>query len=42
MQNKNMAPDDVYYIPEEGTLRIGSQFSDMGKWRVFDKGVEIT
>ena len=37
-----MAPDDVYYIPEEGTLRIGSQFTDMGKWRVFDKGVEIT
>jgi hypothetical protein len=42
MQNKIKAPDDdVYYIPDDGVLRIGSEYRDMGKWRTFDKGVEI-
>ena len=40
--NKVKAPDDdVYYIPEEGILRIGSKYTNLGEWRVFDKGVEV-
>lgn len=40
---KVKAPDDdVYYIPEDGVMFIGSQFGNTGKWRIFDKGVEVT
>ena len=40
--NKVKAPDDdVYYIPEEGVLRIGSKYTNLGEWRTFDKGVEV-
>ena len=36
------APDDVlYYAPEDGTLFVGSEYRNTGKWRIFDKGVEI-
>ena len=36
------APDgDVYYIPDEGILLIGSQYANIGKWRTFNKGVEV-
>jgi SPP1 gp7 family putative phage head morphogenesis protein len=36
-----MAPDDdVYYVPDEGTMYVGSPFGNTGKWRIFDKGVE--
>ena len=39
---KVKAPDDVlYYIPEDGVLFVGSEFRDTGRWRIFDKGVEI-
>ena len=41
--NKIMAPDmDVYYAPEEGTVFIGSKYRNVGRWRTFDKGKEIT
>ena len=33
--------DDVFYIPDEGIMYVGSKFSNIGKWRLFDKGVEI-
>lgn len=40
--NKVKAPDDdVFYIPDEGVLYVGSRYSNVGKWRIFDKGVEI-
>ena len=40
--NKVKAPDDdIYYIPEEGILRIGSKYTNLGEWRTFDKGVEV-
>ncbi|MBQ8960583.1 MAG: hypothetical protein IJ071_05130 [Ruminococcus sp.] len=40
--NKVKAPDDdVYFIPEDGVLFVGSKYSNTGKWRIFDKGVEI-
>jgi ASC-1-like (ASCH) protein len=36
-----MAPDDdVYYAPNEGTLFVGSEYQNVGKWRLFNKGVE--
>lgn len=36
------APDgDVYYIPQEGVLFVGSPYSSIGKWRIFKNGVEI-
>ena len=35
------APMDVYFIPEDGILRIGSPYSNMADWRIFDKGVEL-
>ena len=42
LQIKVKAPDDdVYYIPEDGVLRIGSEYRDIGKWRTFDRGVEV-
>lgn len=39
---KVKAPDsDVFFIPNEGILFVGSPFSNTGKWRIFEKGVEI-
>jgi hypothetical protein len=39
---KVKAPDDdVYFIPDEGIMFVGSEFSNTGNWRVFEKGVEI-
>lgn len=35
------APMDVYFIPEDGILRIGSPFTNMADWRIFDNGVEL-
>lgn len=35
------SPMDVYFIPEDGILRIGSPHTNMADWRIFDKGVEI-
>lgn len=38
---KVKAPDDdVYYIPNEGVLFIGSPYQNTGKWRIFNNGVE--
>ena len=38
---KVKAPDDdVYYIPESGTLFVGSPYSNVGNWRIFNNGVE--
>ena len=34
------ADDDVYFIPEEGVYFIGSPYSNKGKWRIFNNGVE--
>lgn len=43
LQSRVKAPDDdVYYIPDDGVLRVGSPYSNTGKWRVFDRGVEVT
>lgn len=40
--NRVKAPDDdVYFIPDEGTLFVGSPYTNTGKWRIFDKGVEV-
>ena len=37
------APDDVlFYIPEDGALFVGSEYRNTGKWRIFDKGVEVS
>lgn len=33
--------DDVYYAPNEGTVFIGDPNSNVGEWRIFEKGVEI-
>lgn len=33
--------DDVYFIPNEGIMFVGSEFSNTGSWRIFEKGVEI-
>ena len=39
---KVKAPDDdVYFIPNEGIMFVGSEYMNTGKWRLFDKGVEI-
>lgn len=39
---KVKAPDDdVYFIPDEGIMFVGSEFSNTGSWRIFEKGVEI-
>nr|DAI74187.1 MAG TPA: Protein of unknown function (DUF4446) [Caudoviricetes sp.] len=39
---KVKAPDtDVYYAPDEGVLFVGSPYSNIGNWRVFENGVEI-
>ena len=36
------APDsDVYYIPDEGTLFVGSPYKNVGNWRIFKNGEEI-
>ena len=36
------APDsDVYFIPEDGVLFVGSPYENSGKWRKFKNGVEI-
>lgn len=38
---KVVAPDDdVYYLPDEGVVFVGSPHSNTGKWRVFNSGVE--
>ena len=28
-------------FPEEGIMYIGSKYRDVGRWRTFDKGVEV-
>jgi|GEM_PF-2897886 len=33
--------DDVYFIPEDGALRIGSPYANLGNWRIFCNGVEL-
>lgn len=39
---KVKAPDDdLYYIPEDGVLFVGSEYTNTGSWRIFEKGVEI-
>ena len=39
---KIKAPDaDVYYAPNEGTVFVGDPNANVGKWRIFEKGVEI-
>ena len=36
------APDnDVYYIPDDGVLFVGSPYSNTGNWRIFRNGEEI-
>lgn len=36
-----MAPDDdVFYIPDEGIMFVGSPYANTGRWRTFNKGVE--
>lgn len=32
---------DAYYAPEEGTVFIGSPYSNIGKWRIFKNGEEL-
>lgn len=40
--SKVKAPDsDVYYAPNEGTVFVGDPNANVGKWRLFEKGVEI-
>lgn len=40
--NKVKAPNmDAYYAPEEGIVFIGSPYRNIGKWRTFEKGVEL-
>ena len=40
---KVKAPDsDLFYIPNDGVLFVGSEFANTGSWRLFEKGVEIT
>lgn len=39
---KVKAPDsDTYYAPKEGVVFIGSPHRNIGRWRLFDNGVEI-
>ncbi len=39
---KVKAPDDdVYYMPEDGVLFVGSPTHNAGSWRVFENGEEI-
>lgn len=39
---KVKAPDDdLYYIPEDGVLFVGSEYTNTGSWRIFENGVEI-
>lgn len=33
--------DDAYYDTEDGVIKIGSPFRNIGKWRTFKNGVEI-
>ena len=36
-----MAPDDdLYYLPNEGTMFVGSPYTNTGTWRIFNNGVE--
>ncbi|MCQ2586411.1 MAG: minor capsid protein [Treponema sp.] len=35
------SPLDVYFIPEDGILRIGSPYTNLADWRLFDNGVEV-
>lgn len=36
-----MAPDsDLYYLPDEGTVFVGSPYGNVGTWRIFKNGVE--
>lgn len=38
---KVMAPDDdLYYAPDEGTMFVGSPYTNTGTWRIFNNGVE--
>ena len=40
--NRIKAPNmDVYYAPNEGTAFVGARERNIGKWRVFEKGIEI-
>lgn len=32
--------DDLYYAPSEGTLFVGDPYTNIGKWRIFNNGVE--
>lgn len=33
--------DDVFFAPDEGTLFVGSPYTNTGKWRVFKNGDEV-
>ena len=36
-----MAPDDdLYYVPDEGTVFVGAPNHNVGVWRIFENGVE--
>ena len=35
------ADSDVYFIPDEGILFVGSPYANTGKWRTFRNGDEI-
>lgn len=40
---KVKAPDDdVYFLPDEGILFVGSSYRNTGKWRIFQNGKEVT
>ena len=34
--------DDAYYDTKDGVIKIGSPFINIGSWRIFRRGVEIT
>lgn len=33
--------DDVYYIPDDGMIFVGSPYRNTGTWRIFRKGDEV-
>lgn len=40
---KVKAPDsDVYYAPDEGTVFLGDPNANVGRWRIFENGDEVT
>ena len=40
---KVKAPDsDVYYAPNEGTVFLGDPNANVGRWRIFENGDEVT